>query len=1692
MATKLTTEERRLFEEVRQERMVWARTFGNPLVQGLDRATSDIYPDPAHFVYELLQNADDAEASAASFILDKDVLYFKHNGTVRFNITSDDARPLGHINSITAFLSTKEHKPDGNKIGKFGLGFKSVFVYTDAPEIYDDKFWFRIEKQVVPTLLEHDHPKRKAGETLFVFKLKKGKRVYEDIDGKLRQLNGATIFLHHLASVSYVNALKKVSFEYDEEREYFLEENDLMASEVRLLANEKEEQLILFERTISFCYQSEQMESKIAVGFFLKEDGSLDSTTHRGVSCFFPTSENFELPYIIHAPFLLTSNRQNIKDNPTNRVFIGSIAQLVADSLLELTKRKISKNKNLIGRNILNFVPERDYSHYETWSKVKPISEAVTGLLRREAVFLVWGNRYVKCNNAYIARNEDLRRLLSQEQLAELTRNPQSGFLRFSLKDEDQEDFLTRTIGIKSFAPEEMARRLTADFMSHQEKAWVVKLYHFLKTSARLTWNPVEGKMQYMYSGLEYPIRYAPIILNQEGKWVSPFAKLDTDAPYSVKNERANVFLPVDGRLPGNYSYINKEYLDKNDQIVLDFFNELGIKKPDRMNYIETEIIEHYKKGNLSNDTLLRDFEELYVALQSQTVKDRAATINKLKSHICFRILGIRFAPCDQIYDDTPELRSYLEPIEGYIIDYDFYAKSKLNLSRDELKAFFREFGLRSRPRLLLLDKDEYDDRDWNYKSRLRPRDCTYVTNIRDTEIEGFEAWLKRRFSEEGSKALWDMLSDLPLADHLKAHVDYFYRSNKVHEPDSTWLYKLKTTYWIVINGERFLASQVYTEDMLAAGYSNNVWLFQLLGIVKKNKTIIELGGSKEQQEDCELGQKLRQMGSTIEELEEFRKYKEEKRQKELNRKREVERRMGTMDASPFDDSIPETTTLDEMFSGPVREKPVEKRKSTGTDSTSNPDIENLKQQLEEENEKKLQQASLRQQRERMEKYSFEWFMAGLQQEYASTSSESKDEISHSVSISFAAVKTDATNQRIFILNDASRDIPQWLEDIDNLTVNFTFNNRTELAVGFEVASVRDHTVRLKAKAGDEKTLAAIRWERDCTHARIDFNNPINLIDNLRRAFQALDLEGFNLKEELTNHLKFIFGPPGTGKTTYLARDVISKLMKKNKVCRILVLTPTNKAGDVIAKKLLEVDEKSRGWMSRFVASDDTELDNDGFVCDRDSDLYELDKCCLISTIARLPFDGFEGPGKTYLRDIEWNYIIIDEASMISLPQIVYALYQFEETEIIISGDPMQIAPIDAQNIWDGENIYTMVELSSFKKPATKPIQFEVINLSTQYRAIPAIGQLFSQFAYEGLLSHKRSDDSQIPLNIPELPLKPLTFIPFKVENIDNMYAAKRLAGSNIHIYSAVLTSEMMRYVAKKFADNNHGRELKIGVICPYRSQSQLIAKLIEQIPDIPVAVRVNVGTIHSFQGDECNIVFAVFNPPSGLRGGALATHINNRNIVNVAISRAQDYLCILMPSADCEGFLNLIELNRLGSIAKNNLRETTGILNPGDVERLVFGSANYLYNNIFVTSHQTANVYTKPAAHYEVRCDDKSIDIQVDETVGIWPSGMMSRDQQIKEVTPTDEKPTVPHKSGKNTPEFKIIVLGEYRAAVIGKFTPVIDILKKLGGTPSDNLSYKGHPYGHAYSIMKYNIPRLLQLLNDDGWDVSSIKDAY
>ena len=89
-------------------------------------------------------------------------------------------------------------------------------------------------------------------------------------------------------------------------------------------------------------------------------------------------------------------------------------------------------------------------------------------------------------------------------------------------------------------------------------------------------------------------------------------------------------------------------------------------------------------------------------------------------------------------------------------------------------------------------------------------------------------------------------------------------------------------------------------------------------------------------------------------------------------------------------------------------------------------------------------------------------------------------------------------------------------------------------------------------------------------------------------------------------------------------------------------------------------------------------------------------------------------------------------------------------------------------------------------------------------------------------------------------------------------------------------------------------------------SAAEIINKLWEQRTELYSNVDVQIGTVHGFQGDECDIIVAVYNPPArGMKRNAGNVFVNKKNILNVAISRAQDYLFLLMPDGDYEDYNN-------------------------------------------------------------------------------------------------------------------------------------------------------------------------------------------
>ena len=111
---------------------------------GWDTAVLDLlgqlYSERTHFIFELIQNAEDAGATELAFELMADRLELRHDGRP---FTEADVRGICGVGQ-------SRKSGDLTSIGQFGIGFKSVYAYTRSPHVHSGGEHFRIENYVRP------------------------------------------------------------------------------------------------------------------------------------------------------------------------------------------------------------------------------------------------------------------------------------------------------------------------------------------------------------------------------------------------------------------------------------------------------------------------------------------------------------------------------------------------------------------------------------------------------------------------------------------------------------------------------------------------------------------------------------------------------------------------------------------------------------------------------------------------------------------------------------------------------------------------------------------------------------------------------------------------------------------------------------------------------------------------------------------------------------------------------------------------------------------------------------------------------------------------------------------------------------------------------------------------------------------------------------------------------------------------------------------------------------------------------------------------------------------------------------------------------------------------------------------------------------------------------------------------------
>ncbi len=691
----MTIEEKVLFDKLAEDRKESAKTLEKTSMRGLKSSVVEKYSDQAHFIYELIQNADDVGATEARFELFKDHLVFIHNGKRLFTVSDLDTEEedynegkLGDLNSLTSIANSNKTSAS---IGKFGVGFKAVFQYTTTPYIYDPHISFKIERFIVPAIIEPGKVKKEQNETAFVFPFdhpdRKADEAYSDISHKLQNLVFPTLFLKNLETIRY--KIGEVTGEYVKQEKEKQEIGDTIARKLEFIngTSDDNDRMWLFTRKTEEGYE-------YSCGFFFDEDGKLIQTDYYAF-CFFPTKKDTNLNFIINAPFLLTDSREGIKaTEPHNIRMIGLLADLAADCFIYLRDIGLKEGQMIIDDEILSYIPinkqlyipknERDdISLYPFFEKIK--------LVFSSKRLLPTFNDYVYAKNAYMAYWSDFTELVSNEQLAELCNNgnarwilPSKGWETLYRARDGKSDYLGSIMPNSAIQDLKLIDMLTPEFIENQPLEWLYSLYDFiLKTDRRVDRS-----------------KLAPIFLNQERKAVAAFAKFYEPTP--------TLFL-ADEDSEG-YDTVLTELLTNESAMKL--IERLGIKHPELRDKINNKILQ---KEELNSKSDFRAFLDYYIELYEDD-KDTDHFIRKIKERefvesVSEDATGKKTCVPAKVYFPSTDLNYYFEGTGNkvFFVDIEGYESYLSKKECKYLRDFLQQVGVNEYVRIVVYE-NQYDE----------------------------------------------------------------------------------------------------------------------------------------------------------------------------------------------------------------------------------------------------------------------------------------------------------------------------------------------------------------------------------------------------------------------------------------------------------------------------------------------------------------------------------------------------------------------------------------------------------------------------------------------------------------------------------------------------------------------------------------------------------------------------------------------------------------------------------------------------------------------------------------------------------------------------------------------------------------------------------------------------------------------
>lgn len=438
---------------------------------------ADRYTERTHFIFELLQNAEDAlrwreEAQPGhqlprnvTFRLFPDHLEVAHSG---LPFTEEHVRAICSIKRGTKAKNL-------NDIGKFGIGFKSVYAYTKRPEVHSGDEHFVIEHYVHPRPV----PARptEAGQTLFYIPFDHdeipAEQAYTEIAAKLGKLGRRTLlFLNQIESVEWTvsdgpsGSYGRQATSHADYREVALSGRNENGKDF------PEQRWFIFSRPVNS--PEGDPAGQVEIAFRITGDGSRRSVARAEDSTlvvFFPTEKETQCGFLMQGPYKTTSSRDNVPhDNKWNAHLVNETAKLLADTLRRMPNLKLASVGLLQAMPLL-----LKHEIVDNWM-FQPVYDAVVDTLRTCPLIPAADDRLVSAECARFARGKGLAELLQPKQLSLLLGAGEGVMLdwvspEISEARSETSDlfyFLRQVFGVDQIEPEHLPNHMDGDFFSAQ------------------------------------------------------------------------------------------------------------------------------------------------------------------------------------------------------------------------------------------------------------------------------------------------------------------------------------------------------------------------------------------------------------------------------------------------------------------------------------------------------------------------------------------------------------------------------------------------------------------------------------------------------------------------------------------------------------------------------------------------------------------------------------------------------------------------------------------------------------------------------------------------------------------------------------------------------------------------------------------------------------------------------------------------------------------------------------------------------------------------------------------------------------------------------------------------------------------------------------------------------------------------